>query len=137
MKTARSQKGPQRVRHGSEDRRRALTQPVLKSVIDKKVEILRQVLGQDVVIARLLGVSPAQLSRWKKGQMPEETNRARIRVLTETVAVLLERYQPSVIVGWFESPGIGGGRRPVDLLHSGEWGDLRAYAEEAAAGAFS
>lgn len=109
----------------------------MERVAAAQLQIVRQAFRRDAEIARVLGVDPAQLVRWEHGQLPDARNRARLAALATAVGDLLERYEPSVIPGWFRAPSVEGGRTPADLLREGSREALLSHVAAAVQGAFS
>lgn len=104
-------------------------------IVKNQIDTILEALEKPVVLARMLGVSPAQVTRWRTTQLPDLRNRDRLRRLADTVGLLLQAYQPSVAGAWFRSPNVhpeDGGGTPADLIQRDQWDALRSYAEEAA-----
>lgn len=104
-------------------------------IVKNQIDTILVALEKPVVLARLLGVSPAQVTRWRTAQLPDLRNRDRLRRLADTVGLLLQAYQPGVAGAWFRSPNVhpeDGGGTPADLVQRDQWDALRSYAEEAA-----
>lgn len=117
-------------RVSSNERARRVWQAVVQNQLNTILLVLKP-----VVVARLLGVSPAQVTRWRQDQLPDAETRDRLRRLADTVSLLLQRYQPGVAADWLQAPNIhemDGGGTPADLIRQRKWDVLRAYAEEAA-----
>jgi hypothetical protein len=118
----------------SEERARRVWQTVVQNQLNTILIVLKPVM-----VARMLAVSPAQVTRWRQSQVPDAETRDRLRRLADTVSLLLQRFQPSVASDWLHAPNIhevDGGGTPVDLIRQENWDVLRAYAEEAVSGAY-
>jgi transcriptional regulator with XRE-family HTH domain len=72
-------------------------------------------------LAELLGVSPAQVTRWKRGQGIDDVNAARVDLLELVMANLLRLYPIEAAERWLVglNPQLGG-RRPIDLVRRGD-----------------
>jgi hypothetical protein len=118
----------------SEERARRVWQTVVQNQLNTILIVLKPVM-----VARMLAVSPAQVTRWRQSQVPDAETRDRLRRLTDTVSLLLQRFQPSAASNWLHASNIhemDGGGTPVDLIRQEKWDVLRAYAEEAVSGAY-
>lgn len=99
---------------------------------------LRGVFDSDAEIARAIGVDPAQLSRWRKGQEPSEPAWDRLVDLFAVVSKLEGFYAPAHIRAWLE--GINaqlGDRSPLYLIRHGETGDVISAIHATKAGAYA
>jgi transcriptional regulator with XRE-family HTH domain len=83
--------------------------------------------GSQRRLAELLGVSPAQVSRWLRGQGIDPLNADKIDVLELVMASLLRLYAPEVARQWLLglNPHLGN-RRPIDLVRMGRVEELLA-----------
>jgi hypothetical protein len=99
-----------------------------------KIEALKVDFGSQRRLAEMLGVSPAQVSRWLRGQGIDPLNADKIDVLELVMASLLRIYDPEVARQWLlgVNPHLGN-RRPIDLVRMGRVEDLLGaiYAERA------
>lgn len=99
---------------------------------EQKVRALADDLRSQRRLAELLGVNPAQVSRWLRGQGIDEVNAARIEVLELVMSQLLRLYPSDLALRWLEgvNPHLGD-RRPVDLIRCGRAAEvLDAIAAE-------
>jgi transcriptional regulator with XRE-family HTH domain len=92
-----------------------------------KVEALTVDFGSQRRLAELLGVSPAQVSRWLRGQGIDPLNADKIDVLELVMATLLRLYEPDVARQWLLgfNPHLRD-RRPIDLVRMGRVEELLA-----------
>jgi transcriptional regulator with XRE-family HTH domain len=90
-----------------------------------KIEALKVDFGSQRRLAEMLGVSPAQVSRWLRGQGIDPLNADKIDVLELVMASLLRIYDPEVARQWLlgVNPHLGN-RRPIDLVRMGRVEDL-------------
>lgn len=86
----------------------------------EKVTALSHDLRSGRRVAELLGVSPAQVSRWRRGQGIDLVNAERVDLLELVVASLLRMHPPEVAEAWLigVNPHLGD-RRPIDLIRAG------------------
>lgn len=118
----------------SEERARRVWQTVVQGHLNTILLIMRP-----IALAALLGVSPAQVTRWQQNQVPDAGTRDRLRRVADTASLLLQRFQPEAALDWLNAPNIhaaDGGGTPMDLIRQGRWEVLRVYAEEAASEAY-
>jgi hypothetical protein len=91
----------------------------------EKVQALSRDFGSQRRLAELLGVSPAQVTRWRRGQGIDELNAERVDLLELVMANLLRLYSTPVAERWLLglNPALGG-RRPLDLIRRGQAREL-------------
>lgn len=102
------------------------------STADKVVALSRD-FGSQRRLAELLEVSPAQVTRWRRGQGIDEVNAERVDLLDLVMANLLRLYPMVAAQRWLlgVNPGLRG--RPVDLIRRGQTREvLDALASERA-----
>lgn len=101
-----------------------------------KVRALSQDLGSQRRLAELLGVSPAQVTRWLRGRGIDELNAERVDLLELVMSNLLRLYRPEAAASWLVglNPSLHD-RRPIDLIRLGRARELLdAIANERAGG---
>jgi hypothetical protein len=97
---------------------------------------LRGILGSDAEISCALGVDPAQLTRWRKGQEPSDPAWDRLVDLFAAVSKLEGFYTPARIRAWLEGTNAHlGGRTPLYLIRHGETGEVISAIHATKAGA--
>jgi transcriptional regulator with XRE-family HTH domain len=106
---------------------------------EKRIAFLSDILGGHTRVARLLGVSASQPTRWEKGEeTPSLAIAERIIGLDAVVAQLLLVWDRSLVTDWLTTGNAHlAGARPIDVLkHRGSGEVLEAIRSEAA-GAFA
>lgn len=85
--------------------------------VDDQVERVICVLGNNTV-ARVLGVSTSQPSRWRSGrEQVSPENRRKLSDLDHVLDRLLLELYPDLVAKWLTSPNAHlGGARPADVL---------------------
>lgn len=85
-----------------------------------KVEALAHDFRSQRRLAEALGVSPAQVSRWKRGQGIDPDNAERLDLLELTMSFLRRVYEPETAEKWLFglNPHLRN-RRPIDLIRAG------------------
>jgi len=104
----------------------------------EKVAALSEDFHSQRRLAELLGVSPAQVTRWRRGQGIDETNASRVDLLELAMSSLLRLYSPEAAELWLRgmNPHLGG-RRPVDVIRAGHSQELLDAIAQERAGSFA
>ena len=102
-----------------------------------KVEALSEDFRSQRLLAEALGVSPAQVSRWKRGQGIDPDNAERLDLLELTMSFLLRLYRPETAERWLFglNPHLRN-RRPIDVIRAGETQEVLAALRQERAGSF-
>jgi uncharacterized protein (DUF2384 family) len=99
---------------------------------------LRGIFRSDAEVARAIGVNPAQLSRWRKGQEPSDPAWDRLVDLFAVVAKLEGFYSSARTREWLEGANAHlGDRSPLYLIRHGETGDVVSAIHATKAGAYA
>jgi len=103
-----------------------------------KVEALSEDFRSQRRLAEALGVSPAQIGRWIRGQGIDPRNAERVDVLELVMASLLRLYPPAAAEPWLFglNPHLGD-RRPIDLVRAGRAEELLEAIAAERAGSFA
>ena len=103
-----------------------------------KVEALARDFGSQRRVADALGVSPAQVSRWTRGQGPDPDNAERLDLLELAVSYLLRVYEPRTAEKWLfgRNPRLRN-RRPIDVIRAGETYELLSALRQERAGSYA
>jgi transcriptional regulator with XRE-family HTH domain len=103
-----------------------------------KVEALSRDFRSQRRLADALGVSPAQVSRWKRGQGIDPDNAERLDLLELAMSALLRLYEPSTAEKWlFGLNPFLRHRRPIDVIRQGRVEELLAAIRQEQAGSFA
>jgi uncharacterized protein (DUF2384 family) len=104
----------------------------------EKVVALSEDFHSQRRLAELLGVSPAQVTRWRRGQGIDEVNARRVDLLELVMSSLLRLYSPEAAGLWLRgvNPYLGG-RRPIDLVRTGRAPELLDAIAQERAGSFA
>jgi hypothetical protein len=88
-------------------------------------------------LAELLGVSPAQVTRWRRGLGIDEISARRVDLLELVMSSLLRLYSPETAELWLHglNPHLAG-RRPIDLVRAGRSRELLDAIAQEGAGSF-
>lgn len=90
-----------------------------------KVEALSRDFRSQRRLADALGVSPAQVSRWKRGQGIDPDNAERLDLLELVMSALLRMYAPATAEDWlFGFNPLLRNRRPIDVVKAGKTEEL-------------
>jgi uncharacterized protein (DUF2384 family) len=89
-------------------------------------------------LAELMEVSPAQVTRWRRGQGIDEANAQRVDLLELVMSSLLRLYPPEAVELWLHglNPHLGD-RRPIDLVRAGRSRELLDAIAQERAGSYA
>jgi transcriptional regulator with XRE-family HTH domain len=106
--------------------------------ISEKVVALSGDFHSQRRLAELLGVSPAQVTRWRRGQGIDELNAQRVDLLELVMSSLLRLYPAEAAERWLggANPHLRG-RRPIDLIRAGRARELLEAIAQERAGSFA
>lgn len=116
-------------------KRRTAAKP---SVSGWHLNVCRAGLGSDRAVAEVLDVSPSQISRWRRGQVPDADNSDRLAGLSLVVEMLERWLEREAVEGW-----IGGSnahlqdRTPAFLIRRGQMADVIGAIEAEKAGVYA
>jgi uncharacterized protein (DUF2384 family) len=104
----------------------------------EKVVALSEDFHSQRRLAELLGVSPAQVTRWRHGQGIDEANAHRVDLLELVMSSLLRLYSSEAAELWLHgaNPHLAG-RRPMDLVRAGRSRELLDAIAQERAGSFA
>ena len=104
----------------------------------EKVVALSEDFRSQRRFAESLGVSPAQVTRWRKGRGIDELNARRVDLLELVMSSLLRLYSPEVAELWLLglNPHLAD-RRPIDLVRAGRSRELLDAITQERAGSFA
>lgn len=104
----------------------------------EKVSALSEDFHSQRRLAELLGVSPAQVTRWRRGRGIDELNAQRVDLLELVMSSLLRLYPAEAAERWLggANPHLQG-RRPIDLIRAGRTRELLDAIAQERAGSFA
>ena len=113
--------------------RTAASTPLLQHL-----ETCHEALGSDRATANILGVSPSQVSRWRRGQTPDIDNADRLAGLALVVEMLGRWLEPEALPGWLMGAHAHlEGRAPAYSIGQGSIADVIGAIEAEKAGVFA
>lgn len=102
------------------------------------LSLCRELLGSDRSVAEILGVAPSQISRWKRGQLPDIENADRLAGLALVVEMLARWLAPQAVEGWLQGRnGHLADRAPASLIRIGRVADVVGAIEAEKAGVYA
>ena len=103
-----------------------------------KVTALSRDFGSQRRLAELLGVNPAQVTRWRRGEGIDDVNAGRVDLLELVMAHLLRLYSVEAAERWLVGmhPSLGD-RRPLDLIRRGQAREILDAIANERAGSFA
>lgn len=106
--------------------------------IEQKVAALSHDFGSQRRLAALLDVSPAQITRWLRGQGIDDVNAERVDLLELVMSHLLRLYTTKAAERWLvgANPSLGE-RRPLDLIRRGQVREVLDAIASERAGSFA
>ena len=103
-----------------------------------KVEALSRDFRSQRRLADALGVSPAQVSRWRQGRGIDEENAERLDLLELAMSMLQRIYEPDTVDAWlFGFNPLHRHRRPIDVIRQGRVEELLAAIRQERAGSYA
>jgi transcriptional regulator with XRE-family HTH domain len=103
-----------------------------------KVEALSRDFRSQRKLADALGVSPAQVSRWRRGQGIDPDNAERLDLLELAMSSLLRLYEPATVEDWlFGLNPLLRDRRPIDVIRQGKTEELLGAIRQEAADSYA
>jgi transcriptional regulator with XRE-family HTH domain len=101
-----------------------------------RVNLLTSLVGGVRELARLLGVSASQPSRWASGkEFPSPDLARQIIDLDHVMALLVQQWHPSVAVDWLRNPNRRlGGATPLEVIRARGSAEVLAVIEGDLAG---
>jgi uncharacterized protein (DUF2384 family) len=104
----------------------------------RKVVVLSRDFRSQRLLAELLGIAPAQITRWRRGQEIDETDARRVDLLELVMSSLMRLYSSEVAELWLLglNPHLAD-RRPIDLVRAGRAHELLDAIAQERAGSFA
>lgn len=102
------------------------------------LRVVRQAVPSDRAVAGILDVDPAQISRWRRGQLPDPENADRLAALSVVVEILSRWLHPDSVSSWLWGANAHlDDRTPAYLIRHGQLADVIAAIEAEKAGAYA
>lgn len=106
------------VRTAAKPRRRTIGDGGVAWRSAERTGFLIDTVGGVTKLARTLGVSPSQPSRWRSGQeVPSPDVAAKLLDLDHVIALAVQAWHPAIVMDWMTTAnGFLEGARPLDVL---------------------
>ena len=102
------------------------------------LQVCRASLGSDRAVAAVLAVSPSQISRWRRGQVPDADNSDRLAGLSLVVEMLDRWLEREVVADWLSGSNAHlQDRAPAFLIRRGQVADVIGAIEAEKAGVYA
>lgn len=102
------------------------------------LQVCRAGLGSDRAVAAILDVSPSQISRWRRGQVPDPDNSDRLAGLSLVVEMLERWLEQEAVEGWLSGSNAHlQDRAPAFLIRRGHVADVIGAIEAEKAGVYA
>ncbi len=102
------------------------------------LRVIRLAVNSDRGLARILGVSASQVSRWRGGQRPDRDNADRLAGLALVVEMLLRWLEPEIVEEWLTGANAHlDGATPAYHIHIGQLAEVVGAIEAMKAGVFA
>jgi transcriptional regulator with XRE-family HTH domain len=89
--------------------------------VNLRLDSVRRAFGSDAQVARALGVNPAQVARWRRGQEPDDVNAERLAGLDAVIEMLDGYLSATRIPKWLSGANANlGERSPLAALLAGD-----------------
>jgi len=89
--------------------------------VGPRLDSARRVFTSDAEVARALGVDPAEVARWRRGQRPAENDANRLAALDAMIQMLDGYLSPSRTRRWLTGPNANlGDGSPLTALRADE-----------------
>jgi hypothetical protein len=106
--------------------------------VELRLDSVRRAFASDAEVARALGVNPAQVARWRRGQEPDAENADRLAGLDAVIEMLDGYLSPSRIPKWLSGPNANlGDRTPLAALRAGDLPGVIAAVRVLKSGAYA
>ena len=102
------------------------------------LDLIRRILGSDRATALVLGVSPSQASRWRRGQVPDPENADRLAGLALLVEMLSRWLEGEVVGEWLHGGNLHlDGRTPAYMIRHDQVAEVIGALELEKRGVFA
>lgn len=109
-----------------------------ESFVRLRLDSARRAFSSDAALAGALGVDPAQIARWRKGQHPGPENLDRLVGIDAVVEMLNGVLSGSRIPKWLNGPNVNlGERTPLVVLRQGDLPAVIAAVRVLKSGAYA
>lgn len=124
----------------AESRPRARRRPRVTQaqLVNMRLDSVRRAFTSDAAIAKALGVDPAQVTRWRQGQTPDEENADRLAALDVVIEMLSGVLSESRIPKWLQGANANlADRTPLGMLRMGDLPAVIAAVRVLKSGAYA
>ncbi len=100
--------------------------------------LLEKLFGNKNKLAEVLNVNRSRISKWHKGESPDNINSEKIAGLNYLMTILLNNYYPETALKWLKGLNAHlNNRRPIELIKENEIEAVIKAARQSIAGSFA
>jgi hypothetical protein len=116
----------------------ALLEKEIRKIKADELHLLAAVFGNQNKVAKVLGVSRSRVSKWIKGENPDDCNKEKLSGLTYLLTILLNHYLPPTAMKWLGGTNVFlHNARPLDLIKKNRVTEVIAAARQDIAGTYA
>lgn len=110
----------------------------LNKIKNDELDLLEAFFGNQNQVAKILGVSRSRVSKWHKGESPDEINSEKISGLNYLMTLLLNHYLPETALKWLKGNNVFiGYARPLDMIMENKISEVISAARQDIAGSYA
>lgn len=116
----------------------AVIEKDIRKIKEDELQLMEAVFGNKNKVAQVLGVSRSRVSKWAKGENPDEINKEKLSGLNYLLTILLNHYLPQTAMKWLMgNNGFLNNARPVDLIGKNRIQEVIEAARQDIAGSYA
>lgn len=116
----------------------AVLEKGLRKINSDQLALLEAFFGNQSQVAKVLGVSRSRVSKWNKGENPDDINKEKISGLNYLMTLLLNHYLPETAQKWLYglNPFLRDAR-PIDLINDNRIDEVIDAVRQDIAGSYA
>lgn len=110
----------------------------IKKIKEGELQLMETFFGNQSKVAQVLDVSRSRVSKWIKGENPDEINKEKLSGLNYLLTMLLNHYLPQTAMKWLTgNNGFLNNARPIDLIRKNKIHEVIEAARQDIAGSYA